>query len=166
MTVDASVGFHSLGCGELFHGPRLRPFGRGSSLRLAPVAFERFPQCVLKSGQRQIAVGRRSVSTAEAAIDFLMAVHEERGPSQIVIEIKYVQVHAAHVRNAEQDELLGEGSNFFVETNNLLVKPLAVGSPLSPEHDEQRLILAQGLGPGLSRVLQPDRTLGSVCRLP
>jgi hypothetical protein len=82
-----------------------------------------------------------------------MAVHEKRGPCQIEIEIEYLQVGAAHVGNSQQDELLGEGGDFFVETNNLLVKPFAVGSALSPKDREYRLLLAQRLCLGHGIVL-------------
>src|SRR5262249_10211531 len=75
-------------------------------------------------------------------------------------------VHAAHVRKAEQDKLLGEGCDFFVQTNNLLVKTHAVGSPFSPKDDEKRLVLAQRLRPGLGIILQPDRSFFGIRRLP
>src|SRR5260370_11177693 len=79
------------------------------------------------------------IVAAVAAKDFLLGVQEQGGPGHVVIKIKYVQVHTAHVEHADQNKISGQSCKLFVETNNLLVKPAAVGSVVSPKNDEQEL---------------------------
>src|SRR5712692_3850122 len=84
-------------------------------------------------------VGGVGVTAAVAAIDLLLGIQEQGGPGHVVIKIEYVQVHTAHVERADQNKIPGQLSKLFVETNNLLVKPAAVGSVVSPKNDEQEL---------------------------
>jgi hypothetical protein len=84
-----------------------------------------------------------------------MAIHEKRGPGQIEIKIEDVQVRAARIGDAQQHKLLGEGGDLFVQTNNLLVKPFAVGSAFSPKDGKNRLVLSDRLRLRRGVVLQP-----------
>src|SRR5712692_6972485 len=79
------------------------------------------------------------IAAAVAAKDFLLGVQEQGGPGHVVIKIEDIEAHTAHVEDADQNKISGQPCKLFVETNNLLVKPAAVGSVVSPKNDEQEL---------------------------
>src|SRR5262249_1526893 len=87
------------------------------------------------------------VAAAEAAVDLLVGVQEERRPGEVVVEVEHVEVDAAHVDHTGEDELPREVGDLLVETNNLFVEALAVQSALAAEDEEDRLAAVAGGGP-------------------
>jgi hypothetical protein len=75
-----------------------------------------------------------------AAVYLPFGVCKERSPSQVIIKVELIQIHAAHVGDAHEHELVGEMGNLLVETNNLLVESFAVRSPLASEDQKDWLV--------------------------
>jgi hypothetical protein len=68
-----------------------------------------------------------------------VGVHEKCRPRQIVVKIKCRQIHAPHIDDPSQNELIGQLAECLVETNNLLVEGRTFPSRLSAERQEYRL---------------------------
>jgi hypothetical protein len=69
-----------------------------------------------------------------------------------------VEIDAAHVRQPDENELPRERRYPLIETNNLLVEALAVGSPLSAEYDQQRFAGLAGESLSCGIIVKPCRT--------
>src|SRR5207244_4374932 len=80
------------------------------------------------------------VTTAKAAIDLLVRAEKHRRPREVEVEVEDVEIDAAHVEHADEDELLRQRRNLFGKTNNLLVEGARVHSVLATEDDEERFI--------------------------
>jgi hypothetical protein len=97
---------------------------------------------VTQARQRELLVRGVRVAAAITAIDLLLGVQEQGRPGHVVIKVEDVQVYAAHIEDADQNKIPGQSCKLFVQTNNLLVKRIGVGSVVSPKDDEQWLIFS------------------------
>ena len=84
-------------------------------------------------------LGVLAIPAAVAAVDCPLGIHEERGPSQVVVELESVEIDPLYVRDSHEYELSGKIGDLLIKTNNLLVEALTGHSPLSAKHDHERL---------------------------
>jgi hypothetical protein len=107
---------------------------------------------------------RIGIAAAKSAQGAAIGRQEERVPGKIEIDREDRQIDAAHVADAEQDELLRERANFGMETNNLLVETFFVASVLADQNRKDRLVRAFGKSLRGGPILVPRRSLFSVLR--
>jgi hypothetical protein len=99
---------------------------------------------VLKPFQRLSFIGAFAVAPAIAAVDFLILVQEEDHESEVVIELKQVQVHAVDTRQPNPHELVGDLADAF-QTDNLPVKFSAIDSRHAAKHHHEGHAIFVGL---------------------
>jgi hypothetical protein len=63
-------------------------------------------------------------------------MQEKAHPGQIIIEVEKVEIHPAHARDADKDELFGDIGDGGIETSNLRVKFIAVRSVFTAKDDK------------------------------
>ena len=79
----------------------------GSSL----MRFQRLSHRISEAGERNAAVRRFGIAAAVLSINFFLRAQEESGPGQIEIEIKNLQIDAAHVGQPNQHKFAGQFAN-------------------------------------------------------
>ena len=84
----------------------------------------------------------------------LFGVKEEHHHRQIEVEVEQVDVGVVDGRLPHTDELVGQILDPF-QTNNLLVKFIALPSRDAAKHQHQRAVRFAGQRPGLVIVEQP-----------
>ena len=97
--------------------------------------------------ERIARVGPFRIAAAESAVDFPRRVHQKRGPGQIVIEFKQIQIGAGDADQTNADELVREIVDFF-QTDNLQVKLLAVPSRIAAKNHHHGLAGLESLSAG------------------
>ena len=79
-------------------------------------------------------------------------------PSEIVIEIEQIEIDAAHARDADEDELLGNVGDDRIETSDLPVEAIAVRSVPAAKDDEQRFTAFARRFASLFPIVEPRRS--------
>ena len=97
---------------------------------------------------------------AESAIDRAIRIQEKCGKGKIVVELEERKVQAVRLNDANAHKLFQQVLDPRVVTNNLSVEISASLSGDAPQHNQQRLARAFGLGePALIIVVNPPRVI-------
>jgi hypothetical protein len=99
-------------------------------------------------------IGIGAITPAVATIDLFVGVHEEHHHGQIEIEVEQIDISVIDRWGSHANERVSQISNAF-QTNNLLVKFIAVPSRDAAEDDHQRPIRLAGRHPCLIVVEGP-----------